>query len=694
VYRDAVVFVNGEVAAHLPSGYGELEARLDDFLRYGEENVVHVECRTGADSRWYSGAGIYRDVTLFVADLVHVALDGLRVTTPEHDVVLVDVTIENETTRRTTAEVVTELLDGDTIVASDRQPVTIAAHGRAIARARMLVDAPRPWDLDDPHLYTCRTRIGDDVATSTFGIRSITVDPRRGFRLNGETIKMRGACIHHDNGVLGAATFPRAEERRVETLKAAGFNALRMAHHPASRPLLDACDRLGMLVMDEAWDMWRDAKRDQDYAMHFPLQWQHDLESMVAKDRNHPSVVLYSIGNEIPEIGNRAGAAQGRAIVEHLRILDPTRPITCGANLWLPLLAEGELLNEQMTIGAERSEELAASLTEESFAVLDVAGYNYADHRFEGDRERYPNRVIVGSETWPAQIDRGWRLVLDNDHVIGDFTWTGWDYLGEVGIGRVEYVGDPERSSGEGLAAGYPWRYAGCGDIDVTGHRLPISYYREIVFGLRSEPYVAVRPPSHHGAEQRFATPWSWSTAVESWTWTGDEGRPVTVEIYADADEVELLQDGRSIGHVPIDRFRAELATTYTPGELVAVAYREGAELGRTALSSATDDVQLRATIDREHPTDVAFVTIELVDDLGRTSTATDVIVEVTVEGPAVLQGLGSAAPVSDESFLDARCSTYRGRALAVVRPTGTGPVTVAVTTDGLTRATATFTVL
>lgn len=687
IYRDAVVYVNGEVAAQQPYGYGELLVRLDDHLRYGELNTIHVECRSGrADSRWYSGAGIYRDVVIFVSDPVHAAVDGVRVTTPGTDVVVVDTTVENETPRRATVEVVTEVLDGDDVVASDRQPVTVGGGRATTARARMVLDRPRPWSLDDPHLYTCRVRVGDDVTTTTFGIRTITVDARRGFRLNGETVKLRGACIHHDNGVLGAATFHRAEERRVERLKAAGFNAIRMAHHPASRPLLDACDRLGVLVVDEAWDMWDDAKRDQDYAMHFPTHWRGDLESMVAKDHNHPSVVLYSTGNEIPEVGTVAGAVRSREIAEHLRTLDPTRPLTNGANLWLPLLSDGQLLNAELggPDAGPKVHELVGDLTEEFFAALDVAGYNYADQRYEADADRFPNRVILGAETWPRSIDANWRLVLDNDHVIGDFTWTGWDYLGEVGIGRIEYDTDPELTPGPELAAGYPWRYAGCGDIDVTGHRLPMSYYREIVFGRRTDPFLAVQPPSHHGAEQRVAYPWSWSTAVESWTWDGDEGRPVTVEVYADADEVELVQDGVGVGSVRIERFRAELTAIYRPGELVAVAYRDGAEVGRTTLRTASGDLHLRLTADGEAGGDVAFVTVELVDEAGITHTSADRVIEVAVDGAAELQGLGSAAPVSDESFLDQRCSTYRGRALAVVRPTGPGTSTVTVTSGEL----------
>ncbi len=711
VYRDAVVFVNGGFVTHRPYGYSEFAVRLDDVLELGAENVVAVECRTGSDSRWYSGAGIYRDVTLFVAERIHVALDGVGVTTPVIDddqaTAAVTVTVQNDSTRSATVDVISEILDASgTVVANDHQPLTISARSEAAAHPRLLVATPALWSVDQPYLYSCRTRVvGDgeqqlDASTTTFGIRSLTVDAKRGLRINGEPVKLRGACVHHDNGVLGAATIGRADERRIEMLKASGFNAIRSAHQPVSRAMLDACDRHGMLVMDEAFDMWHEAKRDQDYAMHFPTWWERDLDAMATKDVNHPSVVLYSIGNEIAEVGVAAGAAQGRAMVARIRSLDPTRPITNGVNLLLPVLSElstsgmdGAQLNAVLgeSGGADiMGSELVTAKTAESFAVLDVAGYNYADVRYEVDRARFPNRVIVGSETFPQMIDRNWRLVLDNDHVIGDFTWTGWDYLGEVGIGRIEHEGDPVVESRGGFAAAYPWRTGACGDIDITGHRLPISYYRQIVFGLRSDPYIAVRPPAHHAARKRFSTPWSWSTAVESWTWDGDEGRPVTIEVYADADEVELFQDGRSLGRQPAGeahRFRTQFETTYEPGELIAVAYRGGDEVGRTTLRSARGDIHLDVRVDRAEimadDRDLAFVTVALVDAAGTVHTSADREIGVTVDGPGTIQGLGSAAPASEESLLDDHCTTYRGRALAVVRPAGPGEITVRVTADG-----------
>jgi beta-galactosidase len=331
--------------------------------------------------------------------------------------------------------------------------------------------------------------------------------------------------------------------------------------------------------------------------------------------------------------------------------------------------------------------------TSEAFSYLDVAGYNYMATRFELDRELFPHRVIVATESQPPSVDRDWAGVLGNPNVIGDFTWTGWDYLGEAGIGRIEYGEQPNALGMSAFGGDYPWRTARCADIDITGHRLPQSYYREIVFGLRTDPYLAVQRPEHHGKAVVHSSPWSWSDVVSSWSWDGHEGAPVVVEVYADADEVELLVNGRSLGRQPAGaehRFRAEFDTSYEPGLLEAVAWRgdEGdEEVGRSELRSATGSVRLDARADRSeiraHPSDLAYVELTLVDEAGSVYTAADRRVAVEIDGPGVLQGLGNANPCTEEGFTDAACTTFDGRALAVVRPTGAGTITLAATADG-----------
>jgi beta-galactosidase len=533
-----------------------------------------------------------------------------------------------------------------------------------------------------------------DAEAVTFGIRSLRLDPERGLRVNGETVKLRGACVHHDNGVLGAATFARAEERRVQILKDAGFNAIRMSHYPMSKAMLDACDRIGVLVMDEAFDLWTSAKSDFDYSLNFPQWWERDIEAMVAKDVNHPSVILYSIGNEIPETGSPAGAAWGRKLAEKVRLLDGTRYVTNAVNGMVAVLGdlsamrsqagEGGGVNAVMADAGEAmnaisSSDLVTRRTAESFSVLDVAGINYGEARYGLDRDLFPNRIIVGSETFPTRIDGNWRLVKQHGNVIGDFTWTGWDYLGEAGIGRPQYaLADGTRPSFTGP---YPYLLAGCGDIDITGHRRPASYYREIVFGLRTRPYLAVQRPDHHG-KTFTGSPWAWSDSISSWTWPGSEGSPVTVEVYSDADEVELLVNGRSLGRRAVGdshRFRAEFEAVYEPGELLAIAYTGGTETGRHLLRSADGPVLLRAEADRQVITadggDLAYVTLTLTDPAGTCCTRADRPVRVEVTGQGVLLGFGSASPSTEERFDATERRTYDGRALAVLRPTGPGKI-------------------
>jgi beta-galactosidase len=704
VYRDAMVYINGDYAGQRPYGYSLFRVDAGRFLRFGQDNEIRVEARAHKDSRWYTGAGIYRDTWLLTGGPVRIGPDGVRVATPDIDgeraVVEVATRVENDSIAIKTVGIITEILDpAGTVVAADTCQISVLPGESATARQRLYVRAPRLWSTESPALYAARVRLMDtggeeDAETVTFGIRSLRLDPERGLRINGETVKLRGACVHHDNGVLGAATFARAEERRVQLLKDAGFNAIRMSHHPMSKAMLDACDRLGVLVMDEAFDMWTSAKSDFDYSLYFPQWWERDIEAMVAKDVNHPSVILYSIGNEIPETGSPAGAAWGRKLAEKVRSLDCTRYVTNAVNGMLAVLDQLAAMRSQPSenagvntlmadpadmMNAISSSDLATRRTAESFSVLDVAGINYAESRYDLDRDLFPNRIIVGSETFPTRIDGNWRLVKQHGNVIGDFTWTGWDYLGEAGIGRPQYA-TPDGSRPT-LTAPYPYLLAGCGDIDITGHRRPASYYRQIVFGLRAQPYLTVQRPERHG--QTFTgTPWAWSDSVSSWTWPGSEGAPVTVEVYSDADEVELLINGRSLGRRPAGgnhRFRVEFEAVYEPGELLAVAYTAGTETGRHLLRSAAGPVLLHAEADRPVISagggDLAYVALTLTDAAGTCYTQADRPVAVEVSGQGVLLGFGSAAPSTEERFDATERRTHDGRALAIVHPNGPGKI-------------------
>ncbi|WP_246159998.1 glycoside hydrolase family 2 TIM barrel-domain containing protein [Microbacterium rhizomatis] len=720
VYRDAAIYVNGSLAGQRAFGYSRFAVRIDPFLVFDAENEIRVECRTHLDSRWYAGAGIYRDVHLVVKDAGHIVRDAVRVTSPtvEHDAAVVEVIadIENAGPLTKTYRVDVLILDPEgAIVGTGSSPVTLLPGTRATARQRLFLDNPALWSVDAPNLHDVLLTLRDgervvDEESTVVGIRSLQLDPRHGLRINGEIVKLRGACIHLDNGPLGAVSMRAAEERKVARLKDAGFNAIRSSHCPMSTALLDACDRLGMLVMDETFDVWTSGKSDYDYSFDFPEWWERDVEALVAKDFNHPSVIFYSIGNEIPETGTPIGSTWGRRLAEKVRSLDPTRFVTNGINPFVAMLdtivpqmkarrdaaadttAGGGGVNTMMAgfgqmMGHIQASDAATERTEESFAVLDVAGMNYSDARYVADRERFPDRIIVGTETWPNSIANNWALVEADPRVIGDFTWTGWDYLGETGIGAIRYA--DAMVEGSGFSGGFPELTAWCGDIDIIGDRRPVSFFRETVFGLRSVPYIAVQRPENHGRPIGVATPWAWSDSICSWSWPGSEGRPAVVEVYSDADEIELQLNGARLALVPVQDYRVEFDTIYQPGTLVAIAYTAGVETGRATVET---DLARELSIDVEgNPvlsdgTDLAYLPITLTGGGG------DQPVKLTITGPAVLQAFGSGAPVTTESFDSAIHTTFDGRALAILRPTGFGEITVTAETDGCTPATITLT--
>jgi beta-galactosidase len=723
VHRDAMVYINGALAGQHAFGYSRFLIRIDPYLRFGTANEVRVTCVAHKDSRWYTGAGIYRDVHLIVKNSVHIVNDGVQFVTEdvETDRALVRVIAEvaNHGSTTVTADLLTFVNEeGVAEVASAASPITLLPGASGTVRQSFHIEQPALWSTDSPSLYqgVVQVRLNDsilDEESVTFGIRRIQVDARKGLRINGQTVKLRGACVHHDNGPLGAIALAAAEARKVQLLKEAGFNAIRSSHNPASSALLAACDRLGMMVVDETFDMWTSNKTDFDYATDFVQWWERDLEAFVAKDVNHPSVIAYSIGNEIPETGTAFGGVWSRRLAEKIRSLDRTRPITNGINGFVSSLdvvvagmkeaasqaSSGEGVNGMMTDAGEMMNQISASdmvteRTRESFSVLDIAGMNYGDARYLLDRDLFPDRVILGTETFPSHMASNWQLVESNPHVIGDFVWTGWDYLGEAGLGSVSYGDKPA------VAREYPWLAAWSGDIDITGTRRPSSFYREIVFGLRTEPYIAVGRPDRSGQTPQM-TPWSWSDTLNSWSWDGFEGTTVRVEVYAAADEVELILNGVSCGRSSVGtsrRLQADFEITYQPGELIAIAYTAGKEVGRTLLASGAGTPRLRVTTDRQRITagtqDAAFVRIDIVDATGILRPLAATTISVTVSGSGVLAGLASANPAPTTAFGATTVETFDGSALAVVRPTGVGDIELHVQAEGLAPAQVQLTVI
>lgn len=700
VYGATTVSIDGEAIASNVSGYREFAVPLQGAVVAGREHLIEVDVDNSAvpNSRWYTGSGIYRPVWLRDLPRHHLRRDELDLRTLSiDDGAVLEVTAAAEAGELTGARVSVSLYDAAIRVAEGGAELRDGA-----ARVELRVPEPRLWSHSTPHLYTAVVTLLDasgvvlDRVQRRTGLRTIDVDARNGLRINGNPVLLQGACVHHDNGVLGAATHAAAERRRARILKESGFNAVRSSHNPLSRAFLDACDEVGLYVVDETTDYWRQRKSRYDLSGRFDELWRDDLRSMIDKDRLHPSVILYAIGNEIPDTATAAGVDTTRQLHEFARLLDPTRPTTLAINMMVNLMASRgrDLFADAPAPSAEQSGGQDASTaanvmanrlgavmglvsrlpaadraSKDSFAEVSVAGYNYAFTRYRGDRRRYPERVILGTESMPGDLPKVWSLVESTPGVIGDFMWTGWDYLGEVGIGTWTYGDDKP-----GLAKQYPHLVAGSGAIDITGVPGAPALLARAVWDPAAPPGIAVRPVDRAGLSTNRVA-WRSSDAIPTWAWEGNDGTAAEVEVYSADDEVELLLNGRSLGRKRSgarQSFTTRFRTAWEPGELVAIGYRGGVERTRSTLRSLAGKSRLRLTADRPEVAadghDLLFLEVDLADDRGTVATTESDTVTVTITGAGSLTGFGSAEPATEESFTTARHSTYRGRALAVVR--------------------------
>ena len=528
------------------------------------------------------------------------------------------------------------------------------------------------------------------------------MDAENGFRLNGVAMKLKGGCVHHDNGLLGAASYDRAEERKIELMKASGYNAIRCAHNPPAPAMLDACDRLGMLVIDETFDCWRMGKNPNDYHLYFEDWWQRDTESMVRRDRNHPSIIVWSIGNEVPErTGVSDGYAWAQKQADFVRAIDPTRPVTSALPfLFEEMFADPEAMAQNLTdmqslfdpkrfTPTDLATDRWGNLTEKFNEALDLVGYNYLYPRYAWDGKRFPKRVMAGTETFPYNAYEYWKETERWPYVIGDFVWTSIDYLGESGIGKVTFG-----EGGPSFGAQYPYHLANCGDIDICGLKRPQSYFRDILWGVRSAPYIAVLDPQHFGQKASF-NQWGWDPVEESWSFPGREGQTTRVDVYSAADEVELLVNGVSAGRKPAGdaaKNKVSFEVVYQPGVIEAVSFSGGKESGRTRLQTAGQPAGLALSADREALRaefgDLAYVTVEICDAQGKRVPWADAEVTLEVSGVGDLLAIGTANPTSEELYVGSRRKAWQGRLTAVVRATGQpGPVTVKAQVEGLPTA-------
>jgi beta-galactosidase len=687
VYMNADFWINGHLLGNHPYGYTSFEFDLTPYLKpAGKENVLAVRVRNdGKNSRWYSGSGIYRHTWLTVTAPIYMPTWGVFVTTPEvsKEKAVVKITSEVRNASAAEADVVVSarVLDakGKTVKTTESKLHLPANETRPVEQT-LEVSSPKLWSLDAPELYSAEVEIVAarkmvDAVSTPFGIRKIEIDAERGFRLNGEMLKLKGGCVHHDNGPLGSAAIDRAEERRVELLKTSGYNAIRTSHNPPSPAFLDACDRLGMLVVDEAFDCWDRGKNPQDYHLYFKDWSDRDIASMVRRDRNHPSVVIWSIGNEIPEQFGTNGTAKRlrEAVLSH----DSTRPITQAiCNDW------GQVTRNWDT------------LSDPAFQYLDVAGYNYLPNHYESDHARHPERVIMGTESYPKDFFDYWALVEKHPYVIGDFTWTAMDYLGESGIGH-----SVTGSGRDPFFMSWPWFNAWCGDIDICGFKKPQSFYRDVVWG-RSQIEMAVHAPIPEGQRERVSG-WGWPDEAQSWNWPGQEVRPLQVAVYSRCDTVRLELNGKVIGEKPVSaatKLTAKFDVPYAPGELRAIGLVNGKAVANTVLKTSGAPKKLKLIADREKiradRNDLSYVTVEVVDAAGQRVPDAEIPVRFSVTGAGELAAQGSSSPNTLASFHAPSRQTFEGRCLAILRPNGSrGKIRLRAEADGLESSQITVTI-
>ncbi len=718
-YMNAEVSLNGDLLFHHPYGYTAFFVDLTGKLRKGdfENHLSVVTSSVQPNSRWYAGGGLYRQVDIYTAGRAYIHPWECFITTPQVSGEKALVKVEGKVTNTGApceGKIALSVKGKCGCEAASAEVALSLGTGDTPFSAEMTVENPALWDVDAPNLYTLEAKVfacGEetDVFDTKFGIRTIEIDFDHGFRLNGKEIKLRGGCIHHDNTLLGACSFPRAEERKIQILKDAGYNAVRCAHNPPSQAMLDVCDRLGMLVLDESFDMWTMGKNALDYHLFFPKWWEFDTESMVKRDRNHPCVYGWSIGNEIPEAtGKSDGPAWAKKQADLVRSLDPTRPVTSALNgrYDAPPELEGKAPGLPMRAPISSAEDYKQQVrtlnghdywgeqTEPYIDALDIVGYNYMYARYESDRERFPGRVIHATETHSYDTYDYWKAVERNSNVIGDFIWTAYDNLGEAGAGRV--IWDPDKETIRGLIGSWPWLSCFQGDMDLSGDRRPQSYFRKILWGLDDGIHLFTTDPEHTG-KPYYGMGWHWADVKKNWTWDDRYiGKDVQLEAYADCDWVEFLVNGVSKGKAKVEKLKAFCTVPYEPGKAEAVAWKDGKEVARDCILTSGRAAKIVLTPDRPVITadgmDLCFVTAELQDENGIPVTDAPVELNATVSGAGRLAGFGSGNPKTTEDFGTGRRFTWNGRALIAVRAAREGGIIeLAVTANGLPAAVCTF---
>lgn len=721
VMMHATVEINGCRLAMHHYGYSPFYVDITDYVSFGEENRITININTGVQpsSRWYTGSGLYRGVILCHGPKVHIAADGINVYTKEvsdnmafleaeidicndsKDNRLVDVSVCLVKEEKEVADEQNKDRGDDCkIAAKVHRLIHVGKEKGETARLSIILDDPLFWSAEEPNLYKVKVTAVDtgifrthfvenetktvDECSSLFGIRTITADAVRGLRINGKTVKLKGGCVHHDNGLLGAVSLYESEARKVMRLKQSGFNAIRTAHNPPSAALVEACDRLGMYIFDEAFDAWGIAKRTGDFSQYFDSFHENELEAFVRRDRIHPSVIMWSIGNEIPERGGlNNGYALATKLVNIIKKLDATRPVSNGiCSLWAGLDDYEAKGQNQSQNAKDKDPDIWEKHTEPFTNGLDVVGYNYMEELYERDHELFPERVILGSENFPKEIGYRWPVVEALPYVIGDFTWTAWDYIGEAGIGKAAYVDacDPLIERGPwalmpGEASPFPWRLANDADYDITGRLLPQGAYRRVVWGSKDTWLFSMHPDNYKKTE--IISMWGFPAVLKNWNYEGYEGKHVELVVFSAADEVEIILNGQSQGKKPVEKTGSmprsvKFDLIYEPGVVEAISYVNGQRQSGDKLVTSGKPAKLIVTPERHaikaDGHDLVYVNIDIADEMNRIVTDASVKLNVSLSGEGFIAGFGTGNPVTDEDYTENETISFRGHASAIIR--------------------------
>ncbi|MFC4675075.1 glycoside hydrolase family 2 TIM barrel-domain containing protein [Dysgonomonas termitidis] len=671
VYMESEIWINGKQASFHPYGYTSFFCDITEYCNpAGQENIVAVKVKNeGRNSRWYAGSGIYRHVWLITEDKLHLDEWGTFITTDimsnEEANIKLAVDIFNETDKPVEAILSIEIKDSlNNIVGNRQEAINLSNTESKTINQSIEILNPSLWSVDSPALYTANIRLESegkvkDMISVPFGIRCISFSAEDGFLLNGKPMKLKGGCVHHDNGLLGAAAIDRAEEKKVELLKANGFNAVRCAHNPPSEKFLDVCDRLGILVIDEVFDQWQKQKNPEDYHRFFDEWHEKDLASMVLRDRNHPSIIMWSIGNEIQERSDSSGVKIAQQLKDIVKKYDNTRPVTAAINdYW-----------DNPDLKWKSASPLA-------FESLDVGGYNYMWWEYENDTKSYPERIIYGSETTAMERTVNWDLVEKYPNIIGDFIWTAIDYLGESGIGHAINIKDGEKDPPQFLD--WPWFNAWCGDIDICGYRKPQAALRDVLWN-NSKIEMLVHTPVPTGYKEKISY-WGWPDEEAGWNWSGHAGEDMDVKVYTRYPSVRLYLNGKLLVEKEtekdrINKYSVRFNVKYAPGELKAVGVDTDGERESVILTTRGKPTKLRLKADRLNlkntKNDLSYIQIELVDKDGNIVPDKDINLQLSISGEGKILAAGNACPTDMESFRSLTPKTYKGKALAIIQPTG-----------------------